>query len=81
METRPWDRGTVGRGPTDRRRHGGFGVFFETGGAGVVRGISQMWDETNADGRHMLSVGDTVVRVGGYPTATAIEVADGVANG
>ena len=57
-----------------RDAHGGFGVFFESGGRGVVRKISAMWDSRVADGRGVLKPGDVVVRVGGFPTATAEDV-------
>ncbi|KAH8071862.1 hypothetical protein JL720_11364 [Aureococcus anophagefferens] len=58
-----------------RDAHGGFGLFFASGGgAAVVRKVSGMWDARVSDGRRLLAPGDTVVRVGGFPTATAGDV-------
>ncbi|KAH8070095.1 hypothetical protein JL721_5318 [Aureococcus anophagefferens] len=51
-----------------RDAHGGFGLFFASGGgAAVVRKVSGMWDTRVSDGRRLLAPGDTVVRVGGFP--------------
>ncbi|KAH8056825.1 hypothetical protein JL722_7038 [Aureococcus anophagefferens] len=58
-----------------RDAHGGFGLFFASGGgAAVVRKVSGMWDARVSGGRRLLAPGDTVVRVGGFPTATAGDV-------
>ena len=47
-----------------RDAHGGFGLFFASGGgAAVVRKVSGMWDARVSDGRRLLAPGDTVVQV------------------
>lgn len=60
-----------------RDRHGGFGIFLRSDA--VIRGIEPL-SQGSTDGRNMLSVGDTIVRVGGTPTPTAHDVIETMSN-